>query len=239
MATYYQSTFGSGQPGSQYGGQYMYPQPKKPPYYVDPIVSDPNDPGLGTLEPPYSTPAAPPQETPPAAGPTRPAFDFSSVNYSNDPILARVRALAEESVGQANADARANRVRLAIGLGDPDLVDKLKLGGDVRKQAQENSFGTFQELARQLSRRNVDVNSQLSDKANLFYSTTRGRQLGLSGEQFLRDRNTATQTVQERLAQISQQVLAAKMAAQAQTIAAEQDAYSRALQQALYAAGAA
>jgi hypothetical protein len=249
MASYYSSsTFGA--PGPQYGGQYMYPSaPKKPasssPYgpgiYYDPIVGNPNDPTLGTLQPPYAAPA--PHETGQQLGvmpqqPARPAIDFSHIDYSNDPILARVKALAEESIGQANADARANRTRLAIGLGDPELVDKLGLGGDVRKQAAENTFGTFQELQRQLDRRNVfDITGNLSDKHNLFYSTERGRELGLSGEQFLRDRSTATNAVQGQLATISQQLIAAKMAAQAQIIAAEQSAYERALQQALYSAG--
>jgi hypothetical protein len=249
MASYYSSTFGGG-PGPQYGGQYMYPSaPKKPasssPYgsgiYYDPIVGVQGS-TYGQV-PAYMQDPAQHQTgqqlgVMPTQQPTRPAIDFSNIDYSNDPILARVKALAEESIGQANADARANRTRLAIGLGDPELVDKLGLGADVRKQAAENTFGTFQELGRQRDRRDVfDITGNLSDKHNLFYSTERGRELGLSGEQFLRDRSTATNAVQGQLATISQQLIAARMAAQAQIIQAEQDAYSRALQQALYAAG--
>jgi hypothetical protein len=174
----------------------------------------------------------------PTPAPARPAIDFANLDYSNDPILARTRALAEEAIAQANADARANRTRLAIGFGDPELADKLKLGGDVRKQAAENTFGTVQELERTLNRRNVfDINRPLSDTRNLFYSTERARELGLSGEQHLRDRSTAWNSVQDKLATISQQVQASKMAAQAQIIQAEQAAYARALQQAMYAAG--
>jgi len=204
----------------------------------DPIVSNPNDPTLGTLQPPYN-------QTPTASinlggfQQTRPAVNFSNIDYSNDPILARTRALAEESIAQANADARAGRTRLAIGFGDPELADKLNLGGAVRKQAQENTFGTLQELNRQLDRRNVfDINAALSNQGNLFYSSERARRLSLSGETYLRDRSTAWNAVQDKLATIAQQVQAAKMAAQAQIIQAEQGAYERALQQALYAAGA-
>lgn len=244
MSSYYSSTFG--QPGPQYGAQAMANQmygAKKPtsPYgpgiYYDPLP--PPTTNYPTGMQPHETAqtlGVPPAPTQPAA-PTRPAIDFSNLDYSNDPILARIRALAEESIGQANADARANRTRLAIGLGDPDLVDKLGLGNKVKEQASNNTFGTFQELDRQLGRRNVGINSDMSDKANLFYSTARGRNLGLSGEQFLRDRSTATNAVQGQLATIAQQLLQAKMAAQAQIISGEQDAYSRALQQALYAAG--
>jgi len=241
MSSYYYSS-GYTKPTSTtrpgpYQPYYSYPKPPSFPsstIYRDPVVSDPTDPGLGTLEAPYNQPTQPQQPQ----QPQRPAIDFSNIDYSNDPILARVKALAEESMGQANADARANRTRLAIGLGDPELVDKLGLGSDVRKQAAENTFGTFQELSRQLDRRNVfDITGNLSDKHNLFYSTERGRQLGLSGEQYLRDKSQATNAVQGQLATISQQLIAAKMAAQAQIIQAEQDAYSRALQQALYAAG--
>lgn len=242
MSSYYTSTFGPG--GRAYGGKYQYANPKPPPSPYGPgIYYDPLPPpttNYPTGMQPHQTAAGlgvPPATQGPPVPLPRPQIDFSNIDYSNDPILARMRALAEESIGQATADARANRTRLAIGLGDPELVDQLKLGDKVRKQAEENTFGTFQELSRQLSRRNVDVNSQMSDKANLFYSTARGRNLGLSGEQYLRDRSQATNAVQGQLATIAQQLIQAKMAAQAQIISAEQDAYNRALQRALYAAG--
>lgn len=241
MSSYYgyNSTFGPG--GQAYGGQFQHPSAKpKPPsgpgYYVDPIVSNPNDPGLGTLEPPYSQPPAqqpaPPGPTGPT-GPTRP--DLSHLDYSNDPILGRIRALAEESIGQAQADATAARTRLVIGLGDPGLADKLGLKGDVAKRAEGNTFGTFQELSRQLDRRNTfDITGKMSDQGNLFYSTARTRALGLSGEQYLRDKSQATSAAQGTLADISSRLTQARMASQAQIIQAEQDAYNRALQQALY-----
>jgi len=245
MSSYYYSSgytkpTATTKPGP-YQPYYSYPKPPSFPsstIYRDPVVGDPTDPGLGTLEGPYNNA---PHQTGQQLGvmqPTKPTVDFSNIDYSNDPILARVRALSEEAIGQANADARANRIRLAIGLGDPDLVDQLKLGGDVRKQAAENTFGTFQELSRQLDRRNVfDITGQMSDKQNLFYSSARQRALGLSGEQYLRDKSQATNAVQSQLAQISQNLAATRMQWQSQLISAEQDAYARALQQALYAAG--
>jgi hypothetical protein len=165
--------------------------------------------------------------------------DLSHLDYSNDPILWRIRPLAEESISQAQADATAARTRLVIGLGDPDLAAKLKLGKKTMSQAKNNPFGTFQELSRTLQRRNTfDITGALSDRANLFYSTERGRRLALSGEQDLRDRAQATSAAQSSLAQIASQVTQSRMAAQAQIIQGEQEAYQRALQQALYSVGA-
>jgi hypothetical protein len=162
-----------------------------------------------------------------------------SVDFSNDPILARIRAVGQESIAQAEAEARAARTKLVIGYGDPGLAGKLKLSGAVAGQAGANPFSTLGELKRGYERRNVfDVDRPLSDQANLFYSTERGRQRALSGESYLRDQAQAQAAVQEQLAQISNQLTQARMAAQAQRIQAEQDAYQRALQQALYSAGA-
>ena len=239
---YYGSTFGGQrqQLPRYYGSTAPYAGTAQPPVYGSPLPNfgapgygtQPGTAGGFTATGPGEVTSAPATVTTPQA-PARP--DLSHLDYSNDPILGRIRALAEESIGQAQADATAARTRLVIGLGDPDLAEKLGLGGKVRGQAEGNTFGTFQELGRQLERRNVfDINRPLSDKANLFYSTERGRQLGLSGEQYMRDKSTATNAAQERLATIASQVTQARMAAQAQIMQAEQDAYSRALQQALY-----
>jgi hypothetical protein len=239
MASYYGSTFGQTQtrpPGPPPGGWNFtgWPSPAPPRAQPIPGYYGSTAPYAGTI-PTTPTPTAP---TPAPAAPPRPSIDFGSIDYSNDPILARVRALAEESISQAQAQATADRTRLAIGYGDPELAKTLKLGGKTQTQAEQNPFGTLQELNRGLTRRNVfDINRPLSDQANLFYSTERGRQLALSGEQFLRDKSTAWNAVQDRLSQISAQVQAAKMAAQAQIIQAEQQAYQTALQQALYSAG--
>jgi hypothetical protein len=172
------------------------------------------------------------------SAPARPAINLSNLDFSNDPILSRIRALGQESIAQAEADAKAARTRLVIGYGDQALANKLKLGGKVGKQAAANPFSTLGELQRAYTRRNVfEIDRPLSDQANLFYSTERGRQRALSGEELLRGQSQAEAAVQERLAEISRQVTQARMAAQAQQIQAEQEAYQRALSLAMYAAG--
>jgi hypothetical protein len=124
-----------------------------------------------------------------------------------------------------------------IGYGSPELAGTLGLGGSAGA-ASANPFSTLGELKRGYQRRNVfDVDRPLSDQANLFYSTERGRQRALSGEQYLRDQASAEAAVQERLAAISSQLTQAKMSVSQQRLQAEQEAYQRALQQALYAAG--
>lgn len=195
------------------------------------------------LSPPQTPPRPQPDlgasvshANPPPPAPAAPNFN---VDYSNDPILGRIRALAEESTRAAEADALSSRTRLAIGFGDPDFARSLGLKDKVAQQAAGNTFGTVQELARGKTRRDVfDINRPLSDHANLFYSSERGRQLAMSGEQLLRDRALAQGAVQDQVARINAAELQAKLAAQAQIIQAEQDAYNRALQQALYSAGA-
>jgi hypothetical protein len=182
----------------------------------------------GTQQPSAAAPAAP----------SRPAINLSNLDFSNDPILSRIRALGQESIAQAEADAKAARTRLVIGYGDQALANKLKLGGKVGQQAQANPFSTLGELQRAYTRRNVfEIDRPLSDQANLFYSTERGRQRALSGEELLRGQSQAEAAVQERLAEISRQVTQARMAAQAQQIQAEQEAFQRALQLAMYSAG--
>jgi hypothetical protein len=227
------------------------PRPKVPLRPGYPAAAVPGATAPKPYQPPgptYESPAAPTAPVPPIAPPDTggggggggggATLNLSNLDFSNDPILARIRAVGQESIAQAEADARAARTKLVIGYGSPALAGTLGLGGNVQGQAQGNPFSTLGELQRGYQRRNVfDVDRPLSDQANLFYSTERGRQRALSGEQYLRDQATAEAAVQEKLAGISSQLVQTKMAASTQRIQAEQEAYQRALQQALYAAG--
>src|SRR5262245_31014107 len=232
MSSYYQGY------GTYYGRNPRVVQPLPPvPYGPNPPV------GTGPYQPtpkppPVAAPSSAPDFHPEPQAPSRPSIDFGNIDYSDDPILSRVKAAAQEAIGQANAEARANRTRLAIGFGDSELAKQLGLGGKVERQAAENTFGTLQELGRQLTRRDIfEIDRPLSDQANLFYSTERARQRALCGTTFLRDKATAQHGVQDKLATISQRLVAIKMEQQQRMIQAEQEAYGRALQRAAYAAG--
>jgi len=188
-------------------------------------------PAVPPVQPPTQTsdsaPASPPS---PGGG----GLDFSTLDYSNDPILARVRALAQSQIAQAKADALRQEQQLAIGYGDPAFARSLKLGDSYAQTAEQNPFSTVKELDRTYKRRDQGINSDLSDHHNLFYSSTRANELSLSGEQNLRDHATAERAVQDRVSQIQQQLVQVQLAAQAMEIQAEQEALQRAIQRALY-----
>jgi hypothetical protein len=219
------------------------PSPSRPGVGVPAIPKPPSE-SLPTAQPYLATPtpSAPTLQTGDGGGGGgggggAPSLNLANLDFSNDPILARIRAVGQESIAQAEAEAKAARTKLVIGYGSPELAGTLGLGGSAGA-ASANPFSTLGELKRGYQRRNVfDIDRPLSDQANLFYSTERGRQRALSGESYLRDQAQAQAAVQEQLAQISNQLTQARMSAQAQRIQAEQDAYQRALQQALYSAG--
>jgi hypothetical protein len=228
------------------------------------VPTPPTAPGNLAADNPYLTQqtSAPSAPTPSygGGGGGAPSLNLANLDFSNDPILARIKAVGQESIAQAEAEAKAARTKLVIGYGDPGLAATLGLnkptgapaqggvayykwrkaggGTSAAQQAQANPFSTLAELKRGYERRNVfDVDRPFSDQGNLFYSSERGRQRALSGESYLRDQAQAQAAVQEQLAQISNQLTQARMSAQTQRIQAEQDAYQRALQQALYSAG--
>lgn len=245
MSSYYYGGQGYYRPRPGYqprspllGGQGMAPQayagaPVSP---VTPIG------GLGqqfgsTYAGAQSQPQPQPQQ---ATGMPQPQMpDLSNLNYQNDPILQRIHSLSQQSISEAQAEALRQQQQLAIGYGDPALAAQLGLSKDVQAKAAGNAFGTLQELTRTYQRRNVfDINRPLSDQRNLFYSSERGRQLALSGEEDLRQRAMAQASVQQRLAEIQQMLVQARLDAQRQNIEAEQQAYQNASQQVMYAAGA-
>ena len=165
-----------------------------------------------------------------APAPTMPAASYPNLDIANDPTLARIKALGEQSVSEAEAEAERQRIQVALGYGDPSLAASLHLNKDIQTKAANNPFSVLKELSRGYKRRDVfDINRPMSDQSNLFYSSERGRQLALSGEQYLRDRNTAWMSVQEKLAAISNMILQAKLQAMANNIAADQQAYNNAV----------
>ena len=252
MGIYYGNSFGSGggyKPPSYSYGSYAQLASSVPETYAGGVGLSNFYGGMYGGQPPaqptiptYDSSASGGQPTPAAQStPQKPTLpDLSNLNFANDPILMRIQGLTQQQNASSDAATLAARRQLVIGYGDPALAKTLGLGNDVGKQAGGNTFGTLQELQRGYGRRNVfDINRPLSDQANLFYSSERARQLGLSGEQYLRDQNSAQAAVQAQLQQIAQQNVQAKLDAQNQLIQAEQDAYQRAIQQAMFAAGAA
>jgi hypothetical protein len=71
------------------------------------------------------------------------------------------------------------------------------------------------------------------NKANLFYTSERGKQLQNEGTQTLREQSQASQALQGQLGEYSQQLLGARQDAQGAVNQGEQDAYQRQLENSL------
>lgn len=181
-----------------------------------------------------------------------------AVNYSGDPILQRIRALAQADLNAAQGEALRSQKDLLMQLGAPKLVraafgvkdpktgnyvlDAILRGhGDnahiVRKDQGERAFlqsvraNPTSELAT-LQHGYEDTLRQTEgdlNSRNLFYSGYRGRTL----ENLLRERNAGRSSLlfgaQQGLDSILQRLLAAKKDYRATIGGAEEAAYQRAL----------
>jgi hypothetical protein len=180
-------------PAGSYGGPYY-----RPGAYQAPAGAGPN------------LPATPP---PPADQPAAKQDPYAAVDYSADPILARIRALNAEDVAAAEAEGAAARKQLLIGFGDPTFA--AGVGGDQQTQdaARTNPFSTVAKLTFAHGQQNRSIDEG-SNKANLFYSGERVRQLGLEDRNFLEHRTDAQSAVNSALGEIASRIAAAKRAAQ-------------------------
>jgi len=171
----------------------------------------------------------------PSGGGGMPSFSFSSdVDYSSDPILQRVRALADSQMQQAQAQALAAEKTNLIRYGDPDLAAKVlgKDAGDTVDAARNNSFGTVPELNRWNARQLTNID-ETRNQQNLFYSTTRQRDRALQQEDLVRQKTNTAAQLQDVLTGIANQLTQAKQQAAMMIMQAEEAAYSRALSAAM------
>lgn len=179
-----------------------------------------------------------------------------ALDYSGDPILQRIRALAQADLAASQAEALRSQKDLLMQFGSPRLVraqfgvkrphgqgyvlDAILKGGKlVHRDQGEHSFlqavrknptSQLQTLQRgyedTLRTTEADLNSR-----NLFYSGYRGRTLS----DLLRERNSGRASLafgaQQGLDTILQRLLAAKKDYRAQIGGAEEAAYQRALAQ--------
>ncbi len=179
-------------------------------------------PGAQPVTPVSQPPAAEPAQPTPAAAP--PTYD-----YTTDPILQQIMASQQMAISQAQAQALAQQKQTLIAYGDPGLAMSLlndKLTADA---AAGNSTSTLAQLAA-ANASNVRGTNSAENKANLFYSSDRGYQLGLAQQAYLQNQSDASNAVQGTLGGISANLLAAEQAAWNAEAQAQEDAYNRALQ---------
>lgn len=166
------------------------------------------------------------------------SFAGQSVDYANDPILQQVQAQVNAQVEQARAATIAAEKTALIRYGSPDLV-KSVLGDQADQStiqgAQNNSFGTVQELGRWNNRALGGIDSN-TNRNNLFFSSTRLRDRSMQGEDYTRRQASTANQLQDTLTGYVQNLLAQRQGAQNQLLAAGADAYGRAMQQAMFQA---
>lgn len=151
----------------------------------------------------------------------------SMPGFEDDPILARTKAMWARNVSQAEAAALAGRKQAEIGYGyDPNYT---YADQSTQQAAQQNAFSDLASLLYNHTERSHQTDEGLN-KGNLFYSGERAHQLGREGRQYTLEQTQANQGFQSKLAAIGNALLQTRLQAQDAQLAAEENAYNRALQ---------
>jgi len=165
--------------------------------------------------------------TPPAGGAGQ-AQDQGAAPWESDPVLQQIRGLQAANVAAASAQAQAAQQQALIAYGYDPALDQQGVYGDANTAgaAKANTFSTLNQLGQQHEQRQKNLNESLN-KANLFYSSTRGTQLGQEGQQYLGEQWGAGQKLQGVLGQIAQGKAAAQQSANDAITAGIGGAYDR------------
>lgn len=158
------------------------------------------------------------------------AASYAGADYSSDPILQQIRALAIRNDATAESQAADARRQELLNYG---YVPGLDYGDQATATAaQQSPFSVLAQLQRSHDQRTRSIDEN-TNRANLYYSSYRGQQLGNEGTNYLGDQANASQHLQGVLAQIAGNLASAKQTSQERIMQAEQDAYQRALSNAL------
>lgn len=179
-------------------------------------------------------PAPAPAPAPSSGGSSAPAAPTPSP-FDADPVLQQIKALQEQTYQHAVAAADVQRKQLLIALGDPDMVEKTAFGslenptyGDQTTElaAKQNPYSTLANLlfTHGQSQRNIN---EAENKANLFYSGDRIRQLGNEEHVYGSNVTTARNTTTNALNQITQGLLNTETAGSQAYLDALNAAYGR------------
>lgn len=154
----------------------------------------------------------------------------TQLNFADDPILAKVQALNQKMISDAQSQALAEKQRELIDFGDPALVRQI-LGKDpnTAQAAKQNPFSTLAQLLTGHNQYTGTINTTRNAE-NLWYSSTRGNDLTTEGQAWLLRQSLAQNQLEANIRAQDQLVLQAKQAASEREIAAEESAYQRALQ---------
>lgn len=158
------------------------------------------------------------------------AGGYGYYSLDSDPILAQIKAMNERQIAAAQAAAMAGRKQAQIAYGyDPNVTYE---DAATQEAAKQNAFSTLAQLLFNHGERAHGLDESLN-KANLFYSGERARQVGLEGRQYTLEQSQANQGYQKQIEAIAQMVLQAQQQAQEREIQGANEAMNRQLQFAL------
>lgn len=176
-------------------------------------------------------PMAPPKAPAWSVAPTGPAPP-PPVSWEGDAILQGIKAQQTASLAGLRANALSNRKQALIDFGYDQNLSDLYPDQANAEAAKANPFSILANLAHQHTQREGNLNESLN-KANLFYSGYRGKQLGEEGRQYLGEQAGASSALRNLLAGITTNLLSAESGSASTVSGAESDAYTRNLNQAL------
>jgi len=152
--------------------------------------------------------------------------------WESDPVLQQIKSMQQANMAAAEAQAMAARQQALINFGYSSQLGSLYGDAGTQGAAQANPFSVLKQLDERHKLRQKGLNEALN-RSNLFYSSTRGEQLGQEGQQFLGEQYQAGQKLQSLLGQINQGKLGAQQSGQAAITQGTEDAYTRWLNQQL------
>lgn len=192
------------------------PQVARPPGYSSRQTVQPQP--VQTYQPLYATSPNVPRtgaatQPTPTSQPQGPGY-----TYQADPVIQRIQALSRQNYQDAQANAEAARKQVLLDYGDEGFAREYLAGLGQTPDATflqgvgGNAFGIRQQLQRSREQETRAAEDRLN-KANLFYSGSRGLQLGELGQTLLQRENDALGDVKGRLAEIAAGLLSAQQQA--------------------------
>ena len=176
-------------------------------------------------------------------------------DLTSDPVYQKVVAAGQQNIGDANVGALAQAKNAIIGYGAlaPDAATNLQslfqqdpnnpilgaLSDTLTAQAAKNNpNAVLNQLALNDQQRVGQLNSDLNNNGNLFYSSTRAAQLANDANTYRNEQSTATTDLADALSQIYGNVLNTRQQALMDQNNALEQAYQNALNLAALGGGA-
>lgn len=150
-----------------------------------------------------------------------------NVSYESDPVLARIRAIGGQDVGNARTEAEALRKKAILDSGLTDVGREIGVDDATLQAAAANPFSTSATIQRTAQERGRALDESLNQQ-NLFYSGHRANELSELGRNTAEAQSNLGSSIRDLLGGINQGVTSAETAA----ARAEQEALEQVAEQA-------